>query len=351
MAEHARGRDDWGVGGWGPADEGDAPLWLPGFNPPPRRRPPRYRPSTGATALVIVVAVATIAAGSVVALVGVGEPSGHHAGAAHRSAAHGSPPGDVIPAAPPTSAAPSPSSTVAPSGGGGGGGGAPSPSRYQVTYGRQVVAPVPLNSGVVAPITDPSVVATVQVPSLPLSPSPGAPAVKSLANPNYLGAIVVLLVTGIQADWVQAYIPIRPNETTAWFPASDVTLSFAPCHIAIGIGAHKLVLYCGNTQVFTAPVATGAPDSPTPTGTYFVAYIVKLTDPGDAYGPYALGTSAFSNTYFSFEGGPGQVGIHGTNQPWVIGSYASHGCVRLNNGDITALAQQIVPGTPVVIAG
>lgn len=350
MAEYARGRDDWCVGHGGPGDEGVAPLWLPGFNPPPRRRSPRHRPSTGATALVIVVAVAALAAGSAVALVGVGAPSGHHPSAPHRAAAHRSPPRTVIPAAPPTSAAPTPSSTAAPSGGGGGGGGS-SASRYEVTYGRQVVAAVPLNSGVVAPITDPSVVATLQVPSLPLSPSPGAPAVKSLANPNYLGAIVVLLVTGIQADWVQAYIPIRPNETTAWFPAADVTLSFAPCHIAIGIGAHKLVLYCGNTQVFTAPVATGAPDSPTPTGTYFVAYIVRLTDPGDAYGPYAFGTSAFSNTYFSFEGGPGQVGIHGTNQPWVIGSYASHGCVRLNNGDITALAQQIVPGTPVVISG
>ena len=62
-----------------------------------------------------------------------------------------------------------------------------------------------------------------------------------------------------------------------------------------------------------------------------MAYIVKLTDPGDVYGPYAMGTSAFSNTYYSFDGGPGQVGIHGTNQPWVIGSYASHGCVRLPN--------------------
>ena len=48
-----------------------------------------------------------------------------------------------------------------------------------------------------------------------------------------------------------------------------------------------------------------------------------------------MGTSAFSNTYYSFDGGPGQVGIHGTNQPWVIGSYASHGCVRLPNNAIT----------------
>ena len=326
-------------------------MWAPGFAPArtgaPRRR---RRPSNGATALVLVVALAAIVVGTAVAaLVDTGTPARHVTRAAtHPRALDHLHLQFAAPAAPPVTSTVPPPPTTAPSSGGSG---VPSPSPYVVTYGRQVVAPVPLDSGVVAPITDPSVVATLQVPSLPLSPSPGAPAVKSLANPNYLGATVVLLVTGFQADWVQAYIPIRPNETTAWFPAADVSLSFVPCHIAIGIGAHKLVLYCNDAPVFETTVATGAPSSPTPTGTYFVAYIVRLTDPGDAYGPYALGTSAFSNTYFSFEGGPGQVGIHGTNQPWVIGGYASHGCVRLTNDAITTLAQQIAPGTPVVIAG
>jgi len=43
------------------------------------------------------------------------------------------------------------------------------------------------------------------------------------------------------------------------------------------------------------------------------------------------------------------VGIHGTDEPWVVGSYASHGCVRLRNSDITTLAGLVVPGTPVEI--
>ena len=230
--------------------------------------------------------------------------------------------------------------------------GAPAVAPAVAPYlGPVVMPPVPVNSGIPTNLTDPSVVATALVPSIPLYASPGAASPTStLANPNYLGATVVLLVTGAQNGWVQAYVPTRPNDSTAWIPTSDLAVSSVPCHIAIGIGAHRLVLYCHNAPVFEATVATGAPDSPTPTGSYFVSYIVKLTDPQDAYGPYALGTSAFSNTYFSFEGGPGQVGIHGTNQPWVIGGYASHGCVRLTNPDITALAQQVVPGTPVEIA-
>ena len=211
-----------------------------------------------------------------------------------------------------------------------------------------VVAAV--SNGVPSNITDPSEIATSQVATLPLYAAPGAPTAKgTLPIRNYLGAHLVLLVTAIQGDWIQAYIPERPNEATAWVPLADVSLSTVPCHIVIAISAHLLTLYCNNAAVFQTPVATGAPNSPTPTGSFFVAYIVKLTDPGDVYGPYALGLSAFSNTYFSFDGGPGQIGIHGTNQPWVIGSYASHGCVRLPNAAITTVAQRIAPGTPVEI--
>lgn len=211
------------------------------------------------------------------------------------------------------------------------------------------LAPVAVQ-GTPSNIVDPSEVARAEVSELPLYSSPGAATPEgTMANPNYLGAPLVLLVTAVQGNWIQAYVPERPNEATAWVPEADVSLSTVPCHIGIGISSHKLVLYCNNAAVFSADVATGAPSSPTPTGSFFVAYIVELTDPGGPYGPYALGTSAFSNTYYSFEGGPGQIGIHGTDEPWVIGSYASHGCVRLNNSAITTLAQQVQPGTPVEI--
>jgi lipoprotein-anchoring transpeptidase ErfK/SrfK len=211
------------------------------------------------------------------------------------------------------------------------------------------VAPATIN-GAPTNVNDPSVVATATVRTLPLYNSPNAPTPsRTLANPNNLGAALTLLVTGYQAGWVQAYIPVRPNETTAWMPADDVSISFVTTHIVVNLTARQLTLYRDNAPVFQTPVAPGAPSSPTPTGSFFVAYIVKLTDPGGPYGPFALGTSAFSNTYFSFEGGPGQVGIHGTDQPWVIGSYASHGCVRLPNSAITTVATQILPGTPVEI--
>jgi lipoprotein-anchoring transpeptidase ErfK/SrfK len=120
-------------------------------------------------------------------------------------------------------------------------------------------------------------------------------------------------------------------------------------HIVVSLSSRQVTLYRAGADVFQASVAVGAPDAPTPTGHFFVTEVLQLTDPGDAYGPYALGLSGFSNTYFSFDGGPGQIAIHGTDQPWVIGGYASHGCVRLTNPEITKLATQVPAGTPVDI--
>jgi lipoprotein-anchoring transpeptidase ErfK/SrfK len=41
--------------------------------------------------------------------------------------------------------------------------------------------------------------------------------------------------------------------------------------------------------------------------------------------------------------------IHGTNQESLIGSPASHGCVRMRNADIIDLFNRVTPGTPVEI--
>lgn len=330
----------------------DSTLTAPVFLPPPGAHPtmqvravgraPRRRiPKPTERILLVAVAVtACLLAGGVYGLVAVGDhgprtkgtSAARHPGAGPATTAPGPTSTTTDAGATTTAPPPAPATAAGTSSGSGSG------THVVTVYG-------PAN------IVDPSPVATAVVPSLPLYTSPGAAAPAGhLANPNWLGAPLVLLVTGYQGDWVQAYIPVRPNETTAWFPRADVSISSDPYHIAIAIAAHQLVLYKNNVAVFSAPVATGAPDSPTPTGSYFVAFIVKLTDPGNVYGPYAMGTSDFSNTYYSFEGGPGQVGIHGTNQPWVIGSYASHGCIRMYNNDIATVAQQVPPGTPVEIA-
>ena len=46
----------------------------------------------------------------------------------------------------------------------------------------------------------------------------------------------------------------------------------------------------------------------------------------------------------------GAVGIHGTGQPWSIGTRASHGCIRMTVPDVIDLFGRVDVGTPVLIA-
>ena len=84
-------------------------------------------------------------------------------------------------------------------------------------------------------------------------------------------------------------------------------------------------------------------------GVNFITDKLETPDPDGAYGPYALGLSAYSDVLTEFAGGAGQVGIHGTNDPSVIGQEVSAGCIRLRNEDIERLVPLLPLGTPVEI--
>ena len=108
-------------------------------------------------------------------------------------------------------------------------------------------------------------------------------------------------------------------------------------------------MYRGTSDevLFQAPVAAGAPATPTPLGHFFIDIVVKITRPTGAYGPYQLSVAGFSDVLQSFGGGPGQIAIHGTNHPELIGRFVSNGCIRMNNDDVSALADLAPIGTPV----
>jgi len=45
----------------------------------------------------------------------------------------------------------------------------------------------------------------------------------------------------------------------------------------------------------------------------------------------------------------GGVGIHGTAEPWSIGSAASHGCIRMRVSDVVDLYRRVPLGSRVLI--
>ena len=94
-------------------------------------------------------------------------------------------------------------------------------------------------------------------------------------------------------------------------------------------------------RVFSAIV--GKPSTPTPLGNFFVEESIKLSS-GAVGAPFALALSARSNVLQEFDGGPGQIALHGLmNVGGTLGTAASHGCVRLDNG---AMSWLVAPRRP-----
>lgn len=168
-------------------------------------------------------------------------------------------------------------------------------------------------------------------------------------NPTWEGLPGVFLVHERRGDWLRVQVSMRPNQATAWIRASEVTTRQVTSRIVVDTNNQTLTAYSGGSMVLQVSVAPGKGSTPTPTGEFFVDGIVKLTDTSGPYGPFQVSVAGFSNVYSSFGGGIGQIAIHGTNNPALIGTPASNGCVRMANEDITALTGIITVGTPVRI--
>ena len=171
----------------------------------------------------------------------------------------------------------------------------------------------------------------------------------TLANPNPHGARLVFLVKQHRNGWEQVYLPIRPNGSTGWIRDGQVSLASNPYRVVVSLGGHSLTLFRDGRVVRREPAGVGRSVTATPTGTYFVVELLQQTNPSGVYGPFAFGLSAFSNVFYSFGGGPGQIGLHGTNEPGALGTDVSHGCIRISNTGITRLARILPLGTPVQI--
>jgi lipoprotein-anchoring transpeptidase ErfK/SrfK len=195
-----------------------------------------------------------------------------------------------------------------------------------------------------------SLVATARVPAVQVYADPStATPTASIANPNDYGVPVVFLVKAPLGDWLHVALPKRPNGATGWIRASDVTLTESEWRLKVELGARKLTVWKGADVVREETVAIGMARAPTPTGDFYLTELLDTGNPAGPYGPWAFGLSAYSDVYTSFAGGPGQVGLHGTNEPTKLGRDVSHGCIRVTNEAITALATELPVGSPITI--
>ncbi|MFW6028676.1 MAG: L,D-transpeptidase [Halanaerobiales bacterium] len=106
-------------------------------------------------------------------------------------------------------------------------------------------------------------------------------------------------------------------------------------HIYINLSARKLFLKENDIVIYAFQVAIGKTSTPTPSGNFKI--LSKAINPGGI-----LGTRWMQFTRY-------QHGIHGTNQPCLIGQAVSLGCVRMYNQDVELLYNKVKIGTPLTI--
>lgn len=205
-----------------------------------------------------------------------------------------------------------------------------------------------LQGWIATPVGDPEVYRTASTDGERIGIGPktgaGAPttfAVIGDASPDATPAV---------AGWYRVALPTRPNGSTGWVPVASVQVTKTPMRIFVDLTDRTLRVEEDGDEVFETDIAIGTTENPTPVNGTYVTELIANTNPKGSYGPYAFGLAMHSDTLSEFGTGDGQVGIHGTNQPQLIGQAVSHGCVRLTNADVKALVDLQLPlGVPVII--
>jgi lipoprotein-anchoring transpeptidase ErfK/SrfK len=151
--------------------------------------------------------------------------------------------------------------------------------------------------------------------------------------------------------FLQVLLPGRPNGHVGWIAADKAKTWKTPWRVVVRTGSKRLFVLNNGRIVHSFPVVVGKSSTPTPTGRFYVEEALILRR-GSMGSPDAYALSARSNVYQEFEGGPGQIAIHGTyGIGGTPGRAQSHGCIRATTRTLLWMIQRFGTGTPVDIRG
>jgi lipoprotein-anchoring transpeptidase ErfK/SrfK len=159
----------------------------------------------------------------------------------------------------------------------------------------------------------------------------------------------VLPVLAHRGRWLKVRLPGRPNGHTGWI-TKTATLHWATnWHLVVNRSRRQVSVYRSGRLVRVFKAVVGKPATPTPTGEFYVEESIALRS-SDVGAPFALALSARSEVLQEFDGGPGQIALHGlSNVGGVPGTAGSHGCIRLGDDVMRWLVVRVGTGTPVSV--
>lgn len=120
-------------------------------------------------------------------------------------------------------------------------------------------------------------------------------------------------------------------------------------YLSVDLSERRLYVMRDGEQAASYPVAIGQPSHPTPTGRYRINHLVwnprwvppdarwarnrRPREPGDPRNPMGRVKLFFKDP---------DLYIHGTHEEDSLGSAESHGCLRMRNADVVALARAVM---------
>lgn len=146
--------------------------------------------------------------------------------------------------------------------------------------------------------------------------------------------ITVLLISFVIANVGLDYLD---EMQLAALPNQPIKAPTGRVSIVVKIPARVLELHEDGKVYKKYRVAVGKSETPSPVGEWVMVW--KSYRSEDRFGTRFLALNVPWGGY----------GIHGTNQSWSIGNFASHGCIRMRNKDIEELFEWVPVGTPVRI--
>jgi lipoprotein-anchoring transpeptidase ErfK/SrfK len=169
------------------------------------------------------------------------------------------------------------------------------------------------------------------------------------------GTPTELLVLGERVDpagrlWVRVMLDHRPNGLAVWIDGEDTILQRDSWRISVSRTHRELRVYRAGRLLRTFAAVIGKPSTPTPAGLFSIAAALPQPHPREFEGSWVLPLTAHSSVLKHFDGGDGQVALHGRGGASLadpLGSARSHGCVRLANRAIDWIASHVAVGTPV----
>ena len=154
-----------------------------------------------------------------------------------------------------------------------------------------------------------------------------------------------LLAAGLVVAVVAAVATGREREDDA--PANvEVAASLS---LLVDISERRLYVRRDGERIASYPVGVGTKQHPTPRGSFGIRHIIwnprwvppnekwardrKPRAPGDPLNPMGKVKIFFDEPDYY---------IHGTNEPGTVGSAVSHGCIRMRNSDVIAVAKLVM---------